>query len=59
MGWLITLAALALLIMCPLGIRAVYDDTGARAWLILGPVRLKLYPSGGKKKAKEKAPKQK
>lgn len=57
MGWLITLVLLGLLAICPVGIRTVYDAMGARAWLILGPVRLKLYPSNGKKKTK--APKAK
>lgn len=52
MGWLITLVLLGLLAICPVGIRAVYDAMGSRAWLILGPVRLKLYPSSGKKKTK-------
>lgn len=45
MGWLIALAAVVLLAFVPLGISAKYDAGGAAAWLILGPVRLSLYPS--------------
>ena len=54
MGWLIALAVLVILAWIPLGASARYDEGGFLALLILGPVRIRLYP--GKKK-KEKTPK--
>lgn len=44
MGWLITLVALVLLGLLPVGIYAAYDRSGAVASLIVGPFRLRLYP---------------
>jgi len=60
MGWLIALAVIAALTFVPLGIQAKYDEDGAAAWLILGPVRTLLYPSDKKEKKakKEKAAKE-
>lgn len=57
MGWLIALAAIALLAFVPLGISAKYDAGGAAAWLIIGPVRLALYPSRKTGKKREKSSK--
>ena len=51
MGWLIALAVLVALAYLPLGVTARYDSGGPLLKLILGPVRLTLYPS--KKKRKE------
>lgn len=48
MGWLITIAAVAALLMVPVGIRACYNSSGSKVDLIVGPIRLTLYP--GKKK---------
>lgn len=53
MGWLIALAVLGALAYLPLGVTARYDSGGPLLKLILGPVRLTLYP--GKKKKKETA----
>ena len=55
MGWLIALAAVTLLAFVPLGISAKYDAGGPAAWLIVGPVRLVLYPSHKKKEKPAKA----
>ena len=44
MLWLIALCVLILLACLPLGICALYDTGGPRLWLILGPIRKKLYP---------------
>lgn len=54
MGWLIALAVIAALAYLPLGIKAKYDEGGAAAWLILGPVRTLLYPSDKKEKKAKK-----
>ena len=51
MGWLIALAVLVALAYLPLGVTARYDSGGPLLKLILGPVRLTLYPS--KKRRKE------
>lgn len=53
MGWLIALVVLVLLAFLPIGISAVYNDQGAYAWLLVGPVRLMLYP-GTKKNSNAK-----
>lgn len=53
MIWWSLAAAAVLLALLPLGIRAVYAEGGARVWLILGPVRLRLYPAKGKKKKRK------
>ena len=59
MGWLIALGILVLLMCLPLGISGIYDGSGAQVRLILGPIRLLLYPGKGKKEKKEKpAPKE-
>lgn len=44
MSWIITIAAIILLAVLPVGIRAVYNSSGAVAHLIVGPVRIKIYP---------------
>ncbi len=54
MPWIIVLGVIAALAILPLGIGLLYDTEGARAWLIIGPVRYLLFP--GKKK-KSNAPK--
>lgn len=54
MGALIALAVIAVLACLPLGIQAKYDEGGAAARLILGPLRPSLYPSKKKKKSSQK-----
>lgn len=46
MGWLIALATVIALGLLPVGIYASYDRGGAIASLIVGPLRIRLYPSG-------------
>lgn len=53
MGWLIPLGILFLLTVLPLGVRIRYDCDGLLVRLILGPVKLTVYPRP-KKKQKEK-----
>ena len=52
---LIVLGILSLLAILPLGGAVRYDGGGARAYLVLGPIKLLLYP----RKAKESKPKNK
>ena len=59
MGWLIAAGILILLAVLPLGISAVYDAGGALAKLIVGPVRITVYPKTSKKEKKKKPQKPK
>lgn len=54
-AFLIVLGVLFLLAILPLGGAVRYDGGGARAYLVLGPIKLLLYP----RKAKESKPKNK
>ncbi len=62
MGWLIALGIIVALAVMPLGISVTYDEAGAAGKLILGLIRLTLFPKPKKKKkdqiAGEKAPKE-
>lgn len=61
MGWLITLGVLTGLAILPLGVSVKYDSEGPLVKLILGPVRLLVFPKPkkAKKPKKEKKPKEK
>lgn len=50
MGWWITLGALTLLALLPVGVRVRYDAGGPLVKLILGPVKLPLFPRPKKEK---------
>ena len=54
-AWLIVLGVLVLLAILPLGVSAWYNENGPLVRLIIGPVKLTLFP--GKKKAKKENPK--
>lgn len=58
MGWLITLGILILLAVLPLGVSVKYNSEGPLVRLILGPVRMTLFPKP-KKEKKEKPEKKK
>ncbi len=45
MGWLIAVGIIVLLAIFPLGISAVYQHSGFMAWVLVGPVRIRIYPS--------------
>lgn len=51
-GWLIALGIVAAIGLFPVGICLAYEASGARAQLLLGPVRLTLYPRKKGKKRK-------
>ena len=58
MGWLITLGVVTLLAVLPLGASIRYDAAGLLAKIILGPLKITVYPLP-KKKKKEKPKKTK
>ena len=53
MGWLIALAILVLLGCLPLGVRGIYAMSGLAADLLIGPVKVRLYPTEKKQKPKK------
>ena len=53
MGWLIALAILVLLGCLPLGVRGIYAMSGLTADLLIGPVKIRLYPGQKKQKTKK------
>lgn len=58
MGWLIALGILALIAIIPIGTSILYDDAGLRAFAIVGPFRVCVYPvKKHEKKEKVKKPK--
>lgn len=54
MGWWIAAGALFLLGMLPLGGRVDYSGSGLNAWVLAGPVRIRLLPRPGKKHPERK-----
>ena len=54
MGWLIALGVLVALACLPLGVGARYDEGGPLVHVLVGPVRVKVYPGKKKEKSKEK-----
>jgi len=58
MGWWITLGILTLLAILPLGVRVIYNADGPLVKLVLGPVKLTVFP-GPKKETKPKKEKTK
>ena len=57
MGWLITLLILTALAILPLGASIIYDEDGAVVRVIVGPVKIKVFPLPKKDKKPEKKPK--
>lgn len=55
MGWWIALGILALLAVLPLGVSVAYDADGAVVKVILGPVKITLFPRPKKEKIPKKA----
>ena len=56
MGWWITLGIVTLLAILPLGVRVLYDVDGAVVKIVLGPVKITVFPRPAKEK---KPPKEK
>ena len=59
MLWWITLGILTLLAILPLGVRVSYDAEGLQVKLVLGPLKLTVFPRPKKQAPKEKDKKQK
>lgn len=59
MGWLVTLGILTLLAVLPLGVSVSYDASGALVRLIIGPLKITLFPRPKKDKKPKKAKKDK
>ena len=59
MGWWITLGILTLLAIVPVGVRVCYDAEGPLVKLVLGPVKLTLFPRPKKDQRPEKEKKEK
>lgn len=61
MGWWIALGVLILIAIFPIGVSALYDGGGPRVSLIVGPVRVLVYPPKEKKEKtqRKKATKEK
>ncbi len=59
MGWWITLGILTLLAIVPVGVRVCYDAEGPLVKLVLGPVKLTLFPRPKKDQKHEKEKKEK
>ncbi len=53
MGWLIALVALIALGFLPLGFRAIYREKQPGVWLLIGPLRLRIYPGKPKEDKEE------
>lgn len=56
MGWWTALGVLTLLAILPLGVSAIYNSDGPLVRLIVGPVRLILFPRKNKDKPKKAKP---
>ncbi len=50
MGWLILLAVLSALLFVPFGVRGIYSRSGAGVWLLIGPVKFRIFPGNKKEK---------
>ena len=50
MGWLIGLAVLMGTAILPIGIRGVYRESTAGVWVLIGPLKFRLYPAKPKAK---------
>jgi len=44
MGWLIALAILCGVAILPIGFRAVYQQSQPGVWLLIGPLKFRIYP---------------
>ena len=52
MGWLVAMAVLVGIAMLPIGIRGVYREASAGIWVLIGPLKFKVYPAKAKEKKK-------
>ena len=59
MCWLITLAVVCGLALLPIGFRAIYRQTQPGVWILVGPVKIRVYPGKTKVKNSRKEGKEK
>lgn len=59
MGWYIALGILVLLAIMPVGVSLIYQEDGLILSLLLGTVKIKLYPKSKKEKPEKKDKKEK
>jgi len=57
MGWLIALAVLVGIALLPIGVRGVYRESTAGVWVLIGPLKFRLYPAKPKAKKTSSQPK--
>ncbi|MBQ7329052.1 MAG: DUF2953 domain-containing protein [Oscillospiraceae bacterium] len=57
MGWLIALAVLVGIALLPIGVRGVYRESTAGVWVLIGPLKFRLYPAKPKTKKTSSQPK--
>ena len=57
MGWIIALAVLVGIALLPIGIRGVYRESTAGVWVLIGPIKVRLYPAKPKAKKTSSQPK--
>lgn len=57
MGWLIGLAVVAATLFLPLGFSAIYRQADPGVWLLIGPLRFRVYPGNKKEKKPRKSKK--
>ena len=58
MGWWIALAIVVGLVILPLGVSARYNADGVWAAVLVGPIRVKLFPRKKREKKKDKPPRE-
>lgn len=51
MGWLIALLVLLALLFLPLGFCAIYRQSNAGVWLLVGPFKFRVFPGNKKEKS--------
>ena len=54
MGWLIALAVVAATLLLPLGFSAIYRQSDPGVWILIGPLRFRVYPGNKKEKDPQK-----
>lgn len=57
MGWLIALVVLVGIAILPIGIRGEYRESTAGVWVLIGPLKFRVYPAKPKAKKTSSQPK--
>ena len=50
MGWIIALVILLALFFLPIGFCAIYRESNAGVWLLIGPFKFRVFPGNKKEK---------